>query len=169
MGGDSEMNAPRVAPLRQLKEACASLRNTLKELEASHAAGKIDKAQLKQQRWQAVVLLSAMKAGLRDTFLAGDEWKTRVQDQKDVVEAHQLQLQNLLYEKDHLVREIRRCKGFHTSEMDRIEFEGGSIPIVVDADVHRKHLDQLTQELETRKRYVVWLSSSRKKERGLIA
>ncbi|GMF49220.1 unnamed protein product [Phytophthora fragariaefolia] len=73
-------------------------------------------------------------------------------EQKDVAEAHQLQLQNLLYEKDHLLREIGRCRGFSTKELDRIEFADGALPIDVDADVHRRHLDQLTQELHARKR-----------------
>jgi hypothetical protein len=36
--------------------------------------------------------------------------------------------------------------------MDKIEFESGALPISVDPDVHRQHLDQLTQELATRKR-----------------
>ncbi|KAE9085757.1 hypothetical protein PF010_g20340 [Phytophthora fragariae] len=48
-----------------------------------------------------------MKSRLRDTFLEADARRGRVQEQKDVVEAHQLQLQNLL-------REIRRCRGFST-------------------------------------------------------
>lgn len=38
--------------------------------------------------------------------------------------------------------------------MDKIEFEGGKLPIVGDAETHRQHLDQLTKELETRKRCV---------------
>jgi hypothetical protein len=45
--------------------------------------------------------------------------------------------------------------------MDKIEFENGKLPIAVDPESHRQHLDQLTQELETRKRYVnkpfVWI------------
>ncbi|KAE8912215.1 hypothetical protein PF003_g3913 [Phytophthora fragariae] len=61
----------------------------------------------KQQRWRVLQLLSAMKSRLRDTFLEADARRGRVQEQKDVVEAHQLQLQNLL-------REIRRCRGFST-------------------------------------------------------
>ncbi|KAE9039426.1 hypothetical protein PR002_g5507 [Phytophthora rubi] len=35
-------------------------------------------------------------------------------------------------------------------EMDKIEFADGDVP-KVDADVHRRHLDQLTQELHVRK------------------
>lgn len=104
-------------PLQQLKRACEQLRTLLLSLHEQRVRAKeqqraLDKAQLKSQRWQALVLLRAVKAGLRDTFLEADAWKTRVQEQKDVVEAHQLKLQNLLYEKDHLLREIRRCRGF---------------------------------------------------------
>ncbi|KAJ0409616.1 hypothetical protein P43SY_008488 [Pythium insidiosum] len=157
------MTESRVAPLRELKQASESLRKILTELEAQHRRGKIDQAQLKAERWRVLVLLRAVKAGLRDTFLAADAWKTRVQEQKDVVDAHQLRLQNLLYEKDHLLREIRRCRGFHTKEMDKIEFEGGAIPIDVSPDVHRQHLDQLTKELETRKRMMADVKELRAK------
>lgn len=45
-----------------------------------------------------------------------------------------------------------------TKEMDKIEFEQGKLPFGVDAETHRQHLDQLTQELETRKRCVQYLS-----------
>lgn len=43
---------------------------------------------------------------------------------------------------------------YSTKEMDKIEFENGKLPIAVDPEIHRQHLDQLTKELETRKRYV---------------
>ncbi|KAF1325139.1 Conserved coiled/coiled coil protein, partial [Globisporangium splendens] len=148
--------------LQKLKRTCDEIRTLLLALQEQSARAKdqrvaLDKARFKQQRWQVLVLLSALKAGLRDTFLEGDAWKTRVQEQKDVVEAHQLKLQNLLYEKDHLLREIRRCRGFSTKEMDKIEFENGKLPIAVDPERHRQHLDQLTQELETRKRMITQL------------
>ncbi|KAE8987840.1 hypothetical protein PF011_g19418 [Phytophthora fragariae] len=80
--------------------------------------------------------------GLRDTFLEADARRGCVQEQTNAVEAHQLQLQNLL-------REIRRCRGFSTKEMDKIEFADGDVP-KVDADVHRRHLGQLMQELHIR-------------------
>lgn len=112
------------AALRQLKQSCESLRAVLGDMYEQKAGARdrerdhhlsprdVDKARAKEQRWRALLLLRSVKAGLRDTFLASDEWKTRVQEQKDRVEAHQLKLQNLLYEKDHLAREIRRCRGF---------------------------------------------------------
>lgn len=46
------------------------------------------------------------------------------------------------------------CCVYSTKEMDKIEFENGKLPIAVDPEIHRQHLDQLTKELETRKRYV---------------
>ncbi|TYZ57867.1 hypothetical protein PybrP1_011852 [[Pythium] brassicae (nom. inval.)] len=149
-------------PLAQLKRACAEIRELLATLvdqrvRAKETGRTLDKAALRAQRWRLLVLLRGVKAGLRATFTAADDWKSRVARQKDVVEAHQLKLQNLLYEKDHLLREIRRCRGFSTKEMDKIEFEGGKLPIVGDAETHRQHLDQLTKELETRKRMITQL------------
>lgn len=137
------------AALKQLQATCKALREEMTALYETRQAGD---RRAKQRRWRVLLLLSAMKSGLRDTFLEADARRVRVQEQKDVAEAHQLQLQNLLYEKDHLLREIRRCRGFSTKEMDKIEFADGDIPIEVDPDVHRRHLDQLTQELHARKR-----------------
>jgi hypothetical protein len=129
MGKDEDMGTTTAAgeeqgaALRQLKQSCEALRGVLGDMHAQKAAGSrdqhdrrsprdADKARAKEQRWRALLLLRGLKAGLRDTFLASDAWKARVQEQKDRVEAHQLKLQNLLYEKDHLAREIRRCRGF---------------------------------------------------------
>uniref|UniRef100_M4BGU1 Uncharacterized protein n=1 Tax=Hyaloperonospora arabidopsidis (strain Emoy2) TaxID=559515 RepID=M4BGU1_HYAAE len=140
------------APLEQLRTTCQTLRDELTALYKQRGSPQYDENSMRQRRWRVVLLLSTMKSGLRDTFLAADARRTCVQEQKDVAEAHQLQLQNLLYEKDHLLREIGRCRGFNAKEMDKIEFVDGNIPITADVDVHRQHLDQLTQELELRKR-----------------
>ncbi|KAG1688071.1 hypothetical protein DVH05_004388 [Phytophthora capsici] len=140
------------AALKQLQKACTELKEEMTAMYEQRAGRRPDEARVKQRRWRVLLLLSHMKSGLRETFLEADARRTRVQEQKDVAETHQLQLQNLLYEKDHLLREIRRCRGFSTKEMDKIEFADGNLPIKVDADVHRQHLDQLTQELHARKR-----------------
>ncbi|CAI5742042.1 unnamed protein product [Peronospora destructor] len=115
----------------------------LKQLQAT--------CQALRDEWHVLFLLSAMKSGLRETFVEAEARRARVQEQKNVAKTHQLQLQNLLYEKDHLLREIHRCQGFSTKEMDKIEFSTGSVPIQVDVNVHRQHLDQLTFELHARK------------------
>ncbi|KAF4320884.1 hypothetical protein BBO99_00005169 [Phytophthora kernoviae] len=137
--------------LKQLQHACKALREEMTSMYDHREGRHNDEARMKQRRWHVLLLLSAMKSGLRDTFLEADTRRNRVQEQKDVAEAHQLQLQNLLYEKDHLLREIRRCRGFSTKEMDQIEFTSGDLPIKVDQNVHRQHLDQLTEELHARK------------------
>lgn len=116
-GTDAIESTATASPLTQLKRACAEIRELLTTLldqrvRAKETGRTLDKAALRAQRWRLLVLLRGVKAGLRTTFAAADDWKLRVARQKDVVEAHQLQLQNLLYEKDHLLREIRRCRGF---------------------------------------------------------
>ena len=144
--------AQRPAPLEQLRTTCETLRDELTTLYEQRDSRPFDEKSTSQRRWRVVLLLSAMKSGLRDTFLAAGARRTCVQEQKDVAEAHQLQLQNLLYEKDHLMREIGRCRGFAAKEMDKIEFVDGDVPITADGDGHRQHLAQLTQELHLRKR-----------------
>ncbi|RHY17334.1 hypothetical protein DYB32_010537, partial [Aphanomyces invadans] len=64
---------------------------------------------------RALCLLKDIKQSTRETFLDAEGYRRRVAEQKDLVEAHHLKLQNLLYEKDHLLREIRRCKGYPAS------------------------------------------------------
>jgi len=61
---------------------------------------------------RTLLMLQKVKRYTRETFMEAEQWKKRVADHKDMVEAHHLKLQNLLYEKDHLLREIKRCKGF---------------------------------------------------------
>ncbi|KAE8909196.1 hypothetical protein PF011_g2510 [Phytophthora fragariae] len=75
----------------------------------------------KQWCWRVLQLLSAMKSGLRDVFLEADARRRRVQDLKDAVEAHHPQ---------NLMREIRRCRGFSTNQIVKIEFADGDVPKV---------------------------------------
>ncbi|TDH67212.1 hypothetical protein CCR75_002449 [Bremia lactucae] len=139
------------ATLQQLQTTCDALKAEITGLYEQRGKKHLDELRVKQRRWRVLLLLTAMKSGLRDTFLESDARRMRVQEQKDVTEAHQLQLQNLLYEKDHLLREIRRCRGFRTKELDKITFLNGPLPIQADSVTHQQHLDQLTQELEARK------------------
>ena len=135
--------------LQQLQATCQALRDEVTALYEHRDRGLPDE----RRHWRVLLLLSAMKAGLRATFVEAETRRALVQEQKNVAETHQLQLQNLLYEKDHLVREMRRCQGFGTKEMDKIEFSDGCVPIQVDDAVHRQHLARLTFELHARKRY----------------
>ncbi|RHZ41470.1 hypothetical protein DYB31_002451 [Aphanomyces astaci] len=102
---------------------------------------------------KALCLLKDVKQSTRETFLDAEVYRRRVAEQKDLVEAHHLKLQNLLYEKDNLLREIKRCRGFPTKELDKIEFKDGVLPVLVDDDRHKRHLQRLDDELSDRKAY----------------
>ena len=53
-----------------------------------------------------------LKMEERRGLLATEACKQVVQDDKAALDQHHLQLQNLLYERNHLLREIERCKSF---------------------------------------------------------
>ncbi|RLN97643.1 hypothetical protein BBJ28_00004165 [Nothophytophthora sp. Chile5] len=146
--GDDE--AERGMALRQLQQACKSLREDMttmyEQRSRPHGGQEPDEARLKQQRWRVLLLLGAIKAGLRDTFLVADERKARVQEKKGVAEAHQLQLQNLLYEKDHLLREIRRCRGFSLqAELKALKEKIAKVEAATETK--QSFLDTLPQQL----------------------
>ncbi|KAF0699995.1 Aste57867_9475 [Aphanomyces stellatus] len=133
-------------PLDQLDAACKGFRDTLPRL----IRQVDDNASMSKDVVKALCLLKNIKQSTRETFLDAEVYRRRVAEQKDLVESHHLKLQNLLYEKDHLMREIKRCRGFPTKEMDKIEFRGDPLPVTVDADRHAQHLKRLDDELESR-------------------
>ncbi|KDO32537.1 hypothetical protein SPRG_03012 [Saprolegnia parasitica CBS 223.65] len=128
----------------QLKAASQELRSLLPKLIDAHDSD------ISPRVARALLLLQKIKSSTRDTFLETEAWRKRVADQKDLVEAHHLKLQNLMYEKDHLLREIKRCRGFPMKEMDKIEFPEGQLPVTGDPDMHAEHLLRLETEKEAR-------------------
>ncbi|OQR92509.1 hypothetical protein THRCLA_08686, partial [Thraustotheca clavata] len=127
-----------------LSAACSNLRSCLSALLQANDT------EVSKRVPQALLLLQKIKGSTRDTFLEAEGWRKRVADQKDLVEAHHLKLQNLMYEKDHLLREIKRCRGFEMKEMDKIDFPEGQLPVTVDPDMHAEHLLRLATEKEAR-------------------
>ncbi|OQR98143.1 hypothetical protein ACHHYP_09048 [Achlya hypogyna] len=128
----------------QLTTACQELRGILPKL--LHAKD----SEVSPQVARALLLLQKIKGSTRDTFLEAESWRKRVAEQKDLVESHHLKLQNLLYEKDHLLREIKRCRGFAMKEMEKIAFPEGQLPVSEDPDMHAEHLLRLETEKEAR-------------------
>ena len=61
---------------------------------------------------EAAVLSVALKMQERRALLATEACKVQVEDDKKALDQHHLQLQNLLYERNHLLREIERCRSF---------------------------------------------------------
>eukprot|EP00941_MAST-03F_sp_MAST-3F-sp1_P006530 g6530.t1 len=104
------------------------------------------------------LLLLELKRCNREVFLALSESKEEVSKAKESLDAANLGLQNLEYEKQYLLREIERNQGFKTIEMDRIslvspkvfEKETGRSLKSHEGDKHAYQLDRLAHELSTR-------------------
>ncbi|KAI9920228.1 hypothetical protein PsorP6_015945 [Peronosclerospora sorghi] len=164
--------------LPQLQATCHALRREVtacyeqrsRRSEATSTTSLCPRA----RRWRLVRLLRALKAHVRTTFVAAEAKRARVQAQKDVAEAHQLQLQNLLYEKEHLVRAIRRCRAFRMHALEQLSVQGATIPVVqahdgVDPRTHAAHLALLTHELDARKQLEMQLAQLKEHKRTVNA
>jgi trimeric autotransporter adhesin len=69
---------------------------------------------------RAVLLLADVKAANRAASLAVEELRQEVASASATADERHLSLQNLLYEKAHLLREIHKCRDFPTPELDKI-------------------------------------------------
>jgi len=112
-------------------------------------------------------LLMEFKASSRSTHLELDRQRQLVLDEKRSLDARQLQLQNLLYRKAHLLRELKLCHDFSTSELRVVERDEGIMIIAEGEDLaasgdHQTRLQMLACELEERKRLESDLKASRK-------
>jgi THO complex subunit 5 len=139
-------------PLERYKSVSELIRKALTDALELKKKGA-DAAKIKEATTRISLLFLELKSANRSTFLATETTKQSVQDKKKEMAAHHLRLQNLLYEKNYLLREIKRCKDFTTTEMDKInlvpdsEIDLGSAP-----DEYHKQLVRLEHELAERKR-----------------
>ena len=101
--------------LAKFRATCESLRELLQRIVALKKEGA-NSEQLRRACTESSLLLLDLKATNRATHLATHAARCGVQQQKATMEALHLRLQNLLYEKDHLLREIERCRAFDTRE-----------------------------------------------------
>ena len=131
----------------------------------------------------ALIKVGGLKAGNRGCFVALESVQGEVEGAKARVEAQHLRLQNLLYEKDDLQREIARLQGFVTPQTDAIvlvpvgELAGDASRKSVwecrESDPHRFQLNRLGDELKRREELAANLSSlkaeSQKMKGDLVA
>ncbi|CAM9854576.1 unnamed protein product, partial [Chrysoparadoxa australica] len=101
------------------------------------------------------LLFVELKSACRASHISVDNCRQQVSACKKQMDSYQLQLQNMLYERDHLVREIQLCRDFTNRELNKIEKDEGeklleSIDGVQDAKVHQRNLSLLASELKTR-------------------
>lgn len=140
MGDDHEAMGEMKKTMGRLREELPKMLKLMK-----------DKKRVKESVGQNVLMLAEIKSKCRTLFLGVESNRSKVADRKNKMEAHYLKLQNLLYEKHHLLEEIKRCNGFKTNELDKIQFDGPESQLQADAASHEKQLNRLSDELQTRR------------------
>ncbi|CAM9961069.1 unnamed protein product [Hapterophycus canaliculatus] len=104
--------------------------------------GKMRKAQL---------LFSELHSTSRKTHGAIEAMRNKVATAKQTMDQNHLQLENLLYERDHLSRETQLCKDFTMTELSKME-EAEEQAFLEDVDVlqtaeeHAKNLTILRDQ-----------------------
>lgn len=149
----------------QLARLRVSVQSTLAQANApgtaTASAGEVDArvSELPPSRTGALAL-AAVKALSRKTWLALDRSREAVQKENIRTDAHHLSLENLLYERSCIQREVDRCREFPTPELDRIPLEplaaGATLDdgtaVFVAGDERQTFLNRLRHEMEARQR-----------------
>jgi len=121
----------------------------------------------------AALHLVELKASSRATFLAVDLMRQHVADHKRKLDRQHLQLQNLIYKKQHLLREMKLCRDFKTREVSKIEKDEGLSIVVEEDDLagdakHQDRLALLTSEMQERKSLEESLAQAKDRRDNLI-
>ena len=93
------------------------------------------------------LLIGELKAASRDAWLAAEERKEAVQRASALTDAHYLSLENVLYQRGHLTREIAALRAFETPEFSSISLP--ELPpqhAAANGDEHERVLAQLAEE-----------------------
>ena len=143
----------------RLRDICSRLRAVAKDVKARLSSS--NDADLNELAVEAAMLFSELKGVNRKLYSSVESERTRVAKAKSETETRHLALQNLLYEKANLLREIKACREFATVETDKIElmderaFEKTAPPELAAAstksDPHKRLLNRLSHEHIVRK------------------
>lgn len=166
LGSQGQANAP-----------LASSATTKSEGESTDAAGadadakddSTSRARLVKDFRDATLMLVDLKSASRGVFMQTEEMRKQVEAIKKKTEASSLGLQNLLYEKAFLLKEISRCKEYTTDETDKVElcdeatFESKAPEhlrtVSKTESEHSYHLNRLSHEMLMRKQLKTELAS----------
>eukprot|EP00968_Pinguiococcus_pyrenoidosus_P029325 scaffold8485_cov277-Pinguiococcus_pyrenoidosus.AAC.11 len=101
-------------------------------------------------RRELLVALAQMKSCGRQAFVQLESQRERVRERRTALDGHILGLQNLLYEREHLLRNVFLCREFTTPQLQRLqEDEGETVVKAVTTEStavdHRANLLQLEQ------------------------
>jgi THO complex subunit 5 len=121
--------------------------------------------------------LLQLKRLSRSSLAALKEKEDKLLKAKKKVESEGLKLQNLLYEKQHLLREIQLAKELQTKNLDKLATAESTtatelIPNLSEPKTsaeHTKNLDFLAAKLESRKRLTEQLTTAHSTKKQKIA
>lgn len=143
-------------------ETCSELRNVFADI-AGLKAANTDKTkhELAEKRIDCSYLFVVLKKLNRLDKIRMRSGRDALHKEKLSVDSNRLQLQNLLYEAEHLRKEVQRCFQFKSQD-EEIELVGedefyARAPIEIsrrdktEGDLHARRLAQLEWELQQRK------------------
>eukprot|EP00938_MAST-03A_sp_MAST-3A-sp1_P001192 g1192.t1 len=116
-----------------------------------------DEKNVKKHAKDLMETLVDMKRINRELYLKNDEKRAEIREATSKLDNHFLKLQNLEYERDHLIKEIERCKQFETPETRKIFNEKEK------SSNHGEIMKSLTSELDCRMQQQSEQESLRKK------
>eukprot|EP01041_Mallomonas_annulata_P006155 gene6155-12465_t len=134
-----------------LKNTCEEFMDSVKNM----ASNKNDESLMESHLRKAAICLVKMKTLSRTFYNAVEEKRKAVEPQKERVNNAYLRLENYLYIKAHLTREIGACKALITPDLRMLETELGGI-LAIDTftpDLPQQHKSvqaALNEELQRR-------------------
>ena len=154
-------------------ETCVgNLKKLLKE--TLEAYQKSDKETALKKSNQIAIDFISLKRYNRDSQLENENLKSQTSQQKQKLDQLDLQLQNLLYEKNHLKKEILLCKEYKPTNKDidlvpeKTFMENAPPELLQFNGEHQKQMNRLTYELQERKRLSDKVMELKEKKKTLI-
>uniref|UniRef100_A0A7S2Y031 THO complex subunit 5 n=1 Tax=Fibrocapsa japonica TaxID=94617 RepID=A0A7S2Y031_9STRA len=160
--------------IKSFNTSSEQLEQLMEEMKSLDKESKAGGAELQKTASKAMKLLLELKRYSRRAHMGVDACRKDIVSAKESVDKQQLQLQNLLYEKAHLQRQIMLCRDFATPELDKMAKDEaataeageagagrgekglglgllGDIDQLHDREVHQGHLDTLAAHIQERK------------------
>ena len=150
-----------MAASKQLTEVLSQLRDVAARLESASSGD--DEAKFQAATTDASLLFLELKALNRDVLEGVEGVREQTASAKKELDEKRLQLQNVLYEKTHIQKEIKTCQDFRSKYSDEeiglcsvAEFKKkaayNSAEVKDETDEHTLMLKRLSHELAERKK-----------------
>jgi len=162
---DGHVSAPSLKRKTSDSIDCTITCNSIREKLEKIIKSKKDGVQFKENKTVHGMLedislaFAELKSDNRDAQMENEIKKTEVSKEKQQLNQFNLQLQNILYEKNHFLKEIKQCRDFTFTEKDHnlipLEFFMNNAPaeLTSTSDPHQLMVNRLNYEIQERKRY----------------